>query len=68
MLGPSLAMDDDIGRHLAECDSPLDARGRAQVDRAKLPRAGGRTRAEHDIRQRLANGAGVDLTRTSGLG
>jgi transposase len=72
VLEQALAMYDDIGRHLAECDAKLDAlldeRTVKPVDIGKLPRAGSKTRAEHDIRQRLANWAGVDLTRINGLG
>jgi transposase len=72
VLGQSLAMYDDIGRHLADCDARLDglleARARTQIDLGKLPRAGSKTRMEHDVRQRLANWAGVDLTRINGLG
>lgn len=72
VLKQALAMYDDIGRHLAECDARLDAlldaRGTAKVDIGKLPRAGSKARTEHDIRQRLANWAGVDLTRINGLG
>jgi transposase len=72
VLGQALAMYDDIARHLAECDvrldALLDARGQAKVDIGKLPRAGSKARVEHDIRQRLANWAGVDLTRINGLG
>uniref|UniRef100_UPI0012DCE1FF transposase n=1 Tax=Pseudacidovorax intermedius TaxID=433924 RepID=UPI0012DCE1FF len=49
-------------------DALLDARGTAKVDIGKLPRAGSKARTEHDIRQRLANWAGVDLTRINGLG
>ncbi len=72
VLGQALAMYDDIGRHLAECDAKLetllDARAANQVDLGKAPRAGSKVRSEHDIRQRLANWAGVDLTRINGLG
>ncbi|MEY2876025.1 MAG: hypothetical protein RLZZ373_3396, partial [Pseudomonadota bacterium] len=61
-----------IARHLAECDARLDQlldeRSGQAVDIGKLPRAGSKARAEHDIRQRLANWAGVDLTRINGLG
>ena len=72
VLKQALAMYDDIRRHLAECDARLDAlldaRSTAKVDIGKLPRAGSKARTEHDIRQRLANWAGVDLTRINGLG
>ena len=72
VLKQALGVYDDIGRHLAECDACLDQlldeRSRKTVDIGKLPRAGSKTRMEHDIRQRLANWAGVDFTRINGLG
>lgn len=72
MLKQALGAYDDIGRHLAECDARLDqllhARATKAVDIGKLPRQGSKSRAEHDIRQRLADWAGVDLTRINGLG
>lgn len=72
VLKQALAMYDDIGRHLAECDARLDQlldeRCGQAVNIGKLPRAGSKARTEHDIRQRLANWAGVDLTRINGLG
>ena len=71
VLKQALGMYDDIARHLAQCDARLDAlldaRSQAKVDIGKLPRAGSKARIEHDIRQRLANWAGVDLTRINGL-
>lgn len=61
-----------LGRHLAECgaklDTLLDQRAAAKVDLGPMPRAGSKARAEHDIRQRPADWAGVDLTRINGLG
>lgn len=72
MLRQALAMDDDIARHLGECDAKLQgllsALGSAQVDLGKTPRAGSKLRAQFDTRQILANWAGVDLTRINGLG
>ena len=72
VLKQALGVYDDIGRHLAECDAKLDAlldqRAAAKVDLGPLPRAGSKARVEHDIRQRLADWAGVDLTRINGLG
>lgn len=57
MLKQALGMNDDIGRHLAECDARLDAslheRAAAKVDFGPLPCAGSKARAEHDVRQRL---------------
>ena len=72
VLRQALAMYDDIGRHLTECDTKLQgllsALGVSKVDLGKAPRAGSKLRAEFDTRQILANWAGVDLTRINGLG
>lgn len=72
VLRQALAMYDDIGRHLAECDAKLQALlaelGQSQVDLGKAPRAGSKLRQQFDVRQILANWAGVDLTRINGLG
>lgn len=72
VLAQSLAMYDDIGRHLAECDSKLQALltnlGQSEVALGKAPRTGSKARQEFDARQILANWAGVDLTRINGLG
>lgn len=72
VLKQALGVYDDMSRHLAECDAKLDAlldqRAAAKVDLGPTPRAGSKARAEHDIRQRLADWAGVDLTRINGLG
>lgn len=72
VLGQALAMYDDIARHLAECDTKLQALlralGQRNVDLGKVPRAGSKTRQEFDTRQTLANWAGVDLTRINGIG
>ncbi|MGL6109902.1 MAG: IS110 family transposase, partial [Rubrivivax sp.] len=71
VLGQALAMYDDIARHLAECDAKLQALlgelGQAKVDLGRAPRTGSKLRAEFDVRQTLANWAGVDLTRINGL-
>jgi transposase len=72
VLKQALAMYDDISRHLAECDTKLDGlldeRSATKVDIGPTPRLGSKARGEHDIRQRLADWAGVDLTRINGLG
>jgi len=72
VLRQALAMYDDIAWHLRECDTELQALlsqlGQAKVDLGRVPRAGSKTRAEFDIRQTLANWAGVDLTRINRLG
>ena len=71
VLGQALSMYDDIARHMAECDAKLQALlaelGQAKVDLGKAPRTGSKLRAEFDVRQMLANWAGVDLTRINGL-
>jgi len=71
VLRQALAMYDDIGRHLAECDAKLQSLmaklGQAKVDLGKAPRAGSKLRSEFDVRQILANWAGVDLTRINGV-
>lgn len=72
VLTQALAMYDALDQLLAECDAKLaawlQAQASAQVDLGKRPRPGTRARAEFDVRQRLANWAGVDLTRIDGLG
>ena len=72
MLAQSLAMYDDIQRHLGECDSKLRTLmtelAASRVDLGRAPRAGSKRRVEFDLRQLLANWAGVDLTRINGLG
>ena len=65
-------MYDDIARHLGECDAKLHGLrtqlGPTKVDLGKTPRAVSKTLAEFDVRQILANWAGVELTRINGLG
>lgn len=65
-------MYDDIARHLAECDAKLQVllaeRSQSKVDLGKAPKVGSKLRLEFDVRQMLANWAGVDLTRINGLG
>ena len=71
LLGQALAMYDDISRHLVECDAKMQAllgqRAQTSIDLGKAPKAGSKTRATYDVRQTLANWAGVDLTRINGL-
>ncbi len=65
-------MYEDIARHLADCDSKLNAGlkilGQKSIDLGRTPLAGSKQRKEYDMRQVLANWAGVDLTRINGLG
>jgi transposase len=72
VLRQSLGMYDDIARHLAECDTKLQAElknlGEKNIDMGKPPRFGSKQRKDYDVRQLLANWAGVDLTRINGLG
>jgi transposase len=72
VLGQALAMYDDIGRHLAECDAKLNTllanRRRGHVDIGQAPRAGTLAGQAYGLRQALADWAGVDLTRIDGLG
>jgi transposase len=72
VLRQALAMYDDIAKHLVECDAKLqallDQRSQTQVALGKAPKAGSKSRIEFDVRQALANWAGVDLTRINGLG
>ena len=71
VLAQALAMYDDIGRHLTECDGKLQTllaeRSQASVDLGKTPKTGSKTRASFDVRKALADWAGVDLTRINGL-
>jgi len=72
VLKQALAMYDDIAARLRECDAKLGEllaqRSVIGVDIGKAPRVGSKARAEYDVRQQLANWAGVDLTRINGLG
>lgn len=71
VLGQALAMYDTIGQRLQDCERKLHellgARSCHNVDIGRPPRAGTKARNEHDLRQMLANWAGVDLTRIDGL-
>jgi transposase len=72
VLKQGLAMYDDLAVRLRECDVKLGEllieRATASVAIGKVPRAGSKARAAHDVRQQLANWAGADLTRINGLG
>jgi transposase len=58
---------DALAVRLSDCDAKLEQllpkRARQDVDIGKAPRLGSKARAEFELRQRLANWAGVDLTR-----
>jgi transposase len=72
VLEQALSMYDAIGAHLRQCDTKLAQllaeRAAARVDIGKSPRAGSKARLDYDMRQQLADWAGVDLTRINGLG
>ena len=72
VLRQALSMYDDIARYLSECDAKLQELmvplRRCEVDMGKAPRQGSKLRHDYDLRQTLANWAGVDLTRINGLG
>jgi transposase len=69
--GPGLGRARRHRKHLAMCETKLQGLlsklGHAKVDLGKPPRAGSKLRAQFDVRQILANWAGVDLTRINGL-
>lgn len=72
VLKQALGMYDDIAAHLRECDAKLRAllaqRSIARVALGPTPRQGTKAREAFDVRQQLADWAGVDLTRINGLG
>lgn len=72
VLAQALAMYDDHARHLDDCGVKLrqlvGQRSAHAIDIGPAPRAGTKARQEFEIRQMLANWAGVDLTRINGLG
>jgi len=59
VLRQSLGMYDDIARHLAECDTKLQAElknlGEKKIDLGKPPRSGSKQRLEFDNRRILVN-------------
>lgn len=71
VLRQALAMYDHLGVQCSECDAKLQQllpqRATHRVDLGKAPRTGSRARAEFELRQLLADWAGVDLTRIPGL-
>jgi hypothetical protein len=68
----ALAICDDIARRLHKCNGKLQTllgeRCRAREDLGDVRRPGSKSRIEFDVRQSLANWAGVDLTHINGLG
>jgi transposase len=71
VLKQALGMYDDIGRRLAACDAELQTllrqRSQARVDVGRAPKTGSKQSAAFNLRQQLADWAGVDLTRINGL-
>jgi transposase len=71
VLRQALAMYDHYAGHCSECEAKLQQllqqRATHRVDLGKPPRSGSKARAEFDLRQMLADWAGVDLTRIPGL-
>ena len=71
VLAQALSMYDTIGERLQECERRLQellgSRASEHVDIGRPPRAGTKARKEHELRQMLADWAGVDLTRINGL-
>ena len=71
VLRQALAMYDHLAGQCSECEAKLQEllpqRATHRVDLGKPPRSGTKARAEFDLRQMLADWAGVDLTRIPGL-
>lgn len=63
VLRQALAMYDDIARRLHVCDAQLQTmlgeRRKAPVDLGRAPKTGSNSRVEFEVRQSLANWAGV---------
>ncbi len=72
VLTQALAMYDSLAQRIGECDAKTQALlaplGRQAIDLGKAPKERSKQRAAFDVRQSLANWAGVDLTRIDGLG
>lgn len=72
VLTQALAMYDSLAQRIGECDAKTQALlaplRRQDIDLGKAPKERSKQRAAFDVRQALANGAGVDLTRINGLG
>ncbi|NHZ93965.1 IS110 family transposase [Massilia sp. CCM 8733] len=71
-LGQSVAMFDFIGTQLADCDREVDQQLRLLQSHDALPeksgkRKGSRNAPEFDLRARLFQMCGVDLTRIDGI-
>jgi len=72
LLKQSLAIFDDLAKRVQECDAKIEALLAPLQRHAIKPKASPKGRAKNspsfDVRQAMANWAGVDLTRIDGLG
>jgi len=72
LLTQSLAIFDDLAQRVRECDAKIEALlaplQRHAVKLKRSPKAKGKNAPSFDVRQAMANWAGVDLTSIDGLG
>ena len=72
LLKQSLAIFDDLAKRVQECDAKIEALlaplQRHAVKLKDSPKGKGKNNPTFDVRQAMANWAGVDLTRIDGLG
>ena len=72
LLRQSLAIFDDLTKRVQECDAKIEALlaplQRHAIKLKASPRGSGKNNPTFDVRQAMANWAGVDLTRIDGLG
>jgi transposase len=72
VLKQSLQVFDDLAQRVQECDAKIEALlaplQRHEVKLGKATKAKGKNSPAFNVRQALANWAGVDLTRIDGLG
>jgi transposase len=72
LLGQALAIYDDLAKRVLECDAKIEALleplARHDVKLSAAPRSRRKNNPTFDVRQAMANWAGVDLTRIDGLG
>ena len=72
LLEQSLAIFDDLAKRVQECDAKIEALlaplQRHTVELKASPKGRAKNNPTFDVRQAMANWAGVDLTRIDGLG
>jgi transposase len=72
LLKQSLAIFDDLAKRVQECDAKIEALlaplQRHTVQLKASPKGKSKNNPAFDVRQAMANWAGVDLTRIDGLG